>query len=1235
MVFGLILPLHSALAVPPPVVEADLRVVADGTTPFDGTTYDPVGDTNAGTDAAAANGIVRNSDVITYRMEANLNGTDSDNLTFTLTLSAEQEIIALPNLCLTSRASAALSPVSSISNDKTTLVCNTGILDEGTTARVDVLVRVKPTTPNGQAVTALLAATADDANTATTNSTSVIATGRPIYDLVQKVITSESGSYDYGSGLVGGSIVTWGSSMLYTKGSESLQNGTITLTSQITNTGVANTAVLLDCEQLGDVSNLPFGQINIRSEATGVNSVVDSGTISCDQPGGPGTDVIFTITSPELNPDSFPNLFADSASIPQGDSYVVSFSYQTFHPYTDVAVGGSMTITNVINSTAVPLSVSGQVASETTLSNNTGLYGMQYSETSGPTVGGALFGYIFPSTRMKDYTDYPVNELVNALYSTDQYVPGSEIPFNVYTAASHNNGLPSNGYTTTTATQIMCVKPDDNWEFTGQFRNTYMSYDANSRLDEFLAYYQGTGQNPLDSVYLTNFDPNFSFAAFAYTQRAGTGFTPKRTLLPVIVEYSFDTPASFKNSECSDTDATWVTDFGANPELVKQIRFMVTIPGETFAKEVNTVRLEANPIFRLKDSVLIGDFAGVWMSAFQHSNGSHDSPYVWTHSPATDDPSDPNYAFHAYNNSATISGLSHRVEMVDANVRVSKQVTTPAVGGGIKTTFASGETVQYRLTTELTVPNTVPSGTTTVVVQDLLPVGLEYNYDAVVTQGGPCTLNVQRDVPATGQTTLEWTCSNVSLNGLDTAAPIIEFSANVLSYIASGTYTNSVYVTSPIDTHSTTGQRTAAAAITVNTPGSFLVHTYAKTPGIEQNNNIVFALEYGNAGSVPVSATQFIDILPYVANPLEPASDFNGSLKFANITGTFGETYEFTLADPTTIELDPCHVSNVPLGETAATYAFCNNLAQLVGGSTGTGATQWCSLAGPFSDAAFAGLPVGCPQSLADVTAIRISGGTYPINQPRRTLDLTLSTDGNQLQDLYSNEFGGRAAEYALPVVSNDAIAEVVSGTIGDTVWLDRNNNGTQDSGETGIAGVTVNLVWAGSDGIFGNGDDEDYITVTSASGFYEFTGLPSGLFQVTVDAATLPTGLTQTYDYDGIATPHTAAVTLSQELNPEGVLVGVTQIEDADFGYFTPGSGTSTGSTPDPDPEDPNVPTVPPVTPPVDPGTPAAPGSDDLPRTGMPISVFITYLGLAVFVGRWLVRVKLSISDQIRPNSQ
>ena len=61
------------------------------------------------------------------------------------------------------------------------------------------------------------------------------------------------------------------------------------------------------------------------------------------------------------------------------------------------------------------------------------------------------------------------------------------------------------------------------------------------------------------------------------------------------------------------------------------------------------------------------------------------------------------------------------------------------------------------------------------------------------------------------------------------------------------------------------------------------------------------------------------------------------------------------------------------------------------------------------------------------------------------------------------------------------------AGSIGDFVWEDYNNNGIQDAGEPGLAGITVTLSGTHSD-----------VATTDANGHYLFSCLPHGTYTVT-----------------------------------------------------------------------------------------------------------------------------------------
>ena len=91
------------------------------------------------------------------------------------------------------------------------------------------------------------------------------------------------------------------------------------------------------------------------------------------------------------------------------------------------------------------------------------------------------------------------------------------------------------------------------------------------------------------------------------------------------------------------------------------------------------------------------------------------------------------------------------------------------------------------------------------------------------------------------------------------------------------------------------------------------------------------------------------------------------------------------------------------------------------------------------------------------------------------------------------------------------------TGSISGTVFADTNANGIQDSGETGIPGVTVFIDVANA-GVFKTGDPQ---TTTNSSGNYTFTGLAAGTYIV---RQILPTGDKQTFPTNGFGNHVTLA---------------------------------------------------------------------------------------------------------------
>jgi hypothetical protein len=110
-----------------------------------------------------------------------------------------------------------------------------------------------------------------------------------------------------------------------------------------------------------------------------------------------------------------------------------------------------------------------------------------------------------------------------------------------------------------------------------------------------------------------------------------------------------------------------------------------------------------------------------------------------------------------------------------------------------------------------------------------------------------------------------------------------------------------------------------------------------------------------------------------------------------------------------------------------------------------------------------------------------------------------------------------------------------IGASVGNRVWMDRDADGIQESGEPGINGVRVYLD-LNSNGSWAAGEPN---AITSGDGSYYIGNLNAGTYSVKVDISTLPSGSTQTFDLNG-PLDHIASVTLN----------AAEHRGDLDFGY-------------------------------------------------------------------------------------
>lgn len=185
--------------------------------------------------------------------------------------------------------------------------------------------------------------------------------------------------------------------------------------------------------------------------------------------------------------------------------------------------------------------------------------------------------------------------------------------------------------------------------------------------------------------------------------------------------------------------------------------------------------------------------------------------------------------------------------------------------------------------------------------------------------------------------------------------------------------------------------------------------------------NLSFTLEYENLGNRTLSDVRVVDVLPYdgdgVAEPESnsgengvdlptrgdarlPGSAFEGVVGLAAVTGalpsdTVPQGYLVTDATPSEISRDPDNAYTDVL--------WCNP-----GESTPVNAAT-----------AEPGAIGGCPTTAFEVTAVFAYLAPIPV-QETGSLSLVLDTEGAECDDIWTNTFGARTANIALPVRSND-----------------------------------------------------------------------------------------------------------------------------------------------------------------------------------------------------------------------
>jgi hypothetical protein len=133
--------------------------------------------------------------------------------------------------------------------------------------------------------------------------------------------------------------------------------------------------------------------------------------------------------------------------------------------------------------------------------------------------------------------------------------------------------------------------------------------------------------------------------------------------------------------------------------------------------------------------------------------------------------------------------------------------------------------------------------------------------------------------------------------------------------------------------------------------------------------------------------------------------------------------------------------------------------------------------------------------------------------------------------------------------------------SLGDTVWVDANNDGKFDNGEKGLANVVVALLDGSGNPVL-DGSGNPITTTTDATGKYLFTGLTPGSYEVRI---TPPAGYVSSTGTPGSATgpyePGSADFTDAGNNSDHGTQTGAT-VTSAPVTLTAPGTNPDSGGT-------------------------------------------------------------------------
>ncbi|PDQ36060.1 MAG: hypothetical protein B5766_02655 [Candidatus Lumbricidophila eiseniae] len=465
-------------------------------------------------------------------------------------------------------------------------------------------------------------------------------------------------------------------------------------------------------------------------------------------------------------------------------------------------------------------------------------------------------------------------------------------------------------------------------------------------------------------------------------------------------------------------------------------------------------------------------------------------------------------------NTGTVSATQAQV-IRKPTLAATKTASTTSAAPGVPVTFtirASEQTGSMDATPRTaSVVDQLPA-----CVENLsVPASVAANWAYTVSgTAGVCPGGAGQTVIFTSKTPVTGTLASPD-NGLATVTfPTITYSVQAAVSTPNGTVlTNTARV---IDTTTNVSAPVVSASVTVNVPRTVVTSKSAVNQTVQPGQGVSWSSSVRNGMTTGGGQSSVIDVFPY--NSDTNGSSFHGSLSLTN-----GSTAVSFLSSP-----QPSPMPTATLLYTSTPSGSVSSNASDPSNQPG-GSTVWCTVA-QFGSA-------GCPASLSVATAVKTVISDFVPNLLVQT-NLQFANPGALQGDVYVNIAGSGQSANSLTIPATSlAPITVVAATVSGTVWSDENQNGTVDSGESGISDVTVNLLDSNGSTVA--------TTTTSANGVYTFVGIAAGQYSVVVVRSTVPSTMFNTYSKaGGTTTPVDDSGSLT-------VGIGAV-VQPVNFGYTT-----------------------------------------------------------------------------------